>query len=90
LPIPTFRVVGGPVHAVHGFAPSIVAPGERFVVSVRSEDYHYNRATGEMPGYRVWVNGEPFAELPPGRAIHLLEAAFASEGVYRFSFESAV
>jgi hypothetical protein len=89
LPIPTFRVVGGPVHAVHGFAPSIVAPGERFVVSVRSEDYHYNRATGEIPAYRVRVNGERFAELPGDRPIHLLEATFDREGVYRFVFESA-
>ena len=89
LPIPSFRVVGGPVHAVHGFAPSIVATSERFVVSVRSEDFHYNRASGAIPGYRVAVNGEPFAELPPGRAIHLLEASFEREGVYRFTFESS-
>ena len=87
---PTFSVEGGPVSGVHGFAPSIVGVGERFEVSVRSEDHYYNRAVGATPAYHVTVNGDPWGEIEgDGKAIHLLEASFDRPGVYRFAFRSA-
>ncbi len=86
---PTFRVEGGAAFAVHGFAPSIVLPDEPFAISVRTEDRFYNRATTQIPAYRVLRNGEPFRDLPAGKAIHQLEVVLTDAGVHRFTFESA-
>ncbi len=97
-PPPTFRVVGGPAAGVHGFSESIVAVGEEVVVSVRTEDDVYNRATGPIPAYDVFLNGEAYGRIETAvsehasdyaGAIHLLNASFDSPGVYRFSFRSA-
>jgi hypothetical protein len=63
LPIQTYKVGGGPVYGVHGFAPSIVKTSEPFTVSVRSEDLYRNRASGDIPAYEVLVNGEPFSSI---------------------------
>ncbi len=96
-PTPTFKVVGGAAVAVQGFAPSIVAVGERVEISVRSEDAGYNRASGAIPSYQVLLNGAPYAEIPAAKsnlandyagAIHLLEARFEAPGVQRFTFRS--
>ena len=57
LPLQPFEIVGSKATGVHGFAPSVVAAGERFEVSVRAEDDWYNRATGDIPGFEVWVDG---------------------------------
>ncbi|MEM1245643.1 MAG: DUF3604 domain-containing protein [Acidobacteriota bacterium] len=95
-PTPTFRVVGGAAAGVHGFAPSIVAVGEEIVVSVRTEDDYYNRATGPIPAYRVLLDGEPYGRIEGASseltddyagALHLLKASFDEPGVYRFTFE---
>lgn len=88
LPLPTFAVVGGPATGVHGFAPSIVATGETFHVSVRSEDDYYDRATSEIPAYEVLLDGEPVAHLEAGEALHDLSWKLDEEGVHRFSFRS--
>ncbi len=89
LKAPTFAITGGPVAGVHGFAPSIVGVGETFEVSVRSEDVYYNRAVGDMPAWKVAINGEPWGEIPAdGEAIHLIDATFDQPGVYRFQFTS--
>ena len=96
-PPPSFRVVGGPAERVHGFSHSIAAVGEEVVVSVRTEDDHYNRATGPIPSYKVSLNGEVHGEIEAATsalddnyagAIHLLKARFDKPGVYRFTFES--
>ena len=86
LPIQTYKVGGGPVHAVHAFAPSVVKTGEPFTASIRSEDFYYNRATGDIPAYEVTVNGRPFTEIEAGKnAITLLkDIRFDQAGVYRF------
>lgn len=91
LPPATFEVVGGDVYAVHAFAPSIVAVGETIEVSVRSEDFYYNRATGAMPEYEVLLNGQPYSTIPAGNeAIFLMKGVkFEDPGVYRFGFRSA-
>ncbi|MHC4996008.1 MAG: DUF3604 domain-containing protein, partial [Planctomycetota bacterium] len=62
LPIQAFRVVGAATTGVHGFAPSVVATGEPFSISVRSEDIWYNRASDAIPGYHVLLNGQPFTQ----------------------------
>ena len=90
LPMVPYRVVGKPVKGVHGFAPSVVAAGEKFEISVRSEDEYYNRATGPIPAYQVLVNGQHHTTIPAGdQAITILDdLQFDEPGVYRVSFVS--
>lgn len=86
-----FNVTGTKAVGVHGFAPSIIAVGERFDVSVRSEDPYFNRATGPIPAYTVFLNGKPYGEIEAGKdAIsYLKNIKIDKEGTYRFSFVSA-
>lgn len=82
-PILPFAVVGTSVAGVHGFAPSVVRPGETFEMSVRAEDRYYNRATGDIPGFDVLLNGELRASTEPGaEAITVVELALDEPGVY--------
>ena len=87
---PSFRVIGEGVRSVKGFAPSIVEPGEKFALAVRSEDRLYNRAGGPIPAYEVTLNGRPFRKLAAGGpAVNVLDGlAIDAEGVYRFAFRS--
>ena len=83
LPILPFAVVGTTVAGVHGFAPSVVRPGESFELSVRAEDRFYNRATGDIPGFDVVVGGEVRASTGAGsEAITIVELALDEPGVY--------
>lgn len=66
LPLQPFEIVGAQATGVHGFAPSVVAAGEAFEVSVRAEDDWYNRATGDIPGFEVWVGGAVAATTEAG------------------------
>ncbi len=89
LPIQPIRIVGGEVAGVHGFAPSVVATGEAFTLSVRAEDRFYNRATGSIPGWQVLANGEPLREIPPGgNLVALPNIRFDAPGVYRLEIRS--
>ena len=82
-PILPFAVVGTTVAGVHGFAPSVVRPGESFEMSVRAEDRFYNRATGDIPGFDVSLNGELRASTEPGsEAITVVQLALDEPGVY--------
>ncbi len=87
---PAFTVVGTTVNAVKGFAPSVVEPGEKFELAVRSEDLYFNRATGDIPAYEVTLNDKPFRTLSAsGPALNILEGvSLDAEGVYRFGFRS--
>lgn len=85
LPLPTFSVGGAEAAGMHGFAPSIVAPGQPFTISVRTEDRFYNRASGEIPGYEVRRNGEVVGRLPPAKRF----ASFPSPSSNRESGVSA-
>ena len=89
LPILPFAVVGTTVAGVHGFAPSVVRPGESFELSVRAEDRFYNRATGDIPGSAVVVGGEVRASTEAGsEAITVVELALDEPGVYRTTLRS--
>ncbi len=90
---PGMKVIGGEVHTVKGFAPTIVKSGESFELSVRSEDFLYNRAGGQIPAYEVLLNGRPFTTIPGGpakeRSITVLEGLkIRDPGIYRFSFRA--
>jgi len=91
LPLQTYKVVGQGVHAVKGFAPSIVAINETFELSVRAEDIHYNRASGAIPAIDMLIDGERLRTIPASdEAITILsDLSFSKPGVYRFSFRSA-
>ena len=90
LPIQPVRVVGTEVAGVHGFAPSVVRPGERFELSVRAEDRFYNRATGPLPGFAVFANDQEIGSIAASdEAIHVLgDLALDDEGVYRIRIVS--
>jgi len=87
---PGLEVVGGDPAAVTAVAPSVVATGDSFDLSVRTEDRFTNRATGNIPGYRVFRNGEPVGAIAAGgEALTSLSGLRIDEpGVYRFALES--
>jgi hypothetical protein len=75
LPIQTYTVRGGKVNGVHGFAPSVVKTGEAFTLSVRSEDFYYNREH-EIRNVRVASK----AGLAP-KLLHVVDGVQVSEFV---------
>lgn len=90
LPLQRYVVDGGPVRAVAGFAPSVVAPGESFDISVRSEDAWRNRATGAIPAYALVDGGTEIAQTQAGEAaISIVSGvSFAEPGVHRIAIRS--
>ena len=90
LPIQPVRVVGARVAGVHGFAPSVVRPGEMFTLSVRAQDQYYNRATGPIPGWKVLLGNQVIATLPAGDLAlqTVADLSFQDQGVVRLSVES--
>ncbi len=91
LPIQAIRIVGTRVAGVHGFAPSVVRPGETFSLSVRAEDAFYNRAAPPIPAWQVYANGELLREVPAGddAIVVLDDLSFDAPGVYRISIRAA-
>ena len=89
LPILPFAVSGTRVAGVHGFAPSIVAPGEPFELSVRAEDAFFNRASGAVPAFEVLVDGDVRAATPAGtEPITVLELTLDEPGPHWIEFRS--
>ena len=89
LPILPFVVSGTRVAGVHGFAPSIVEPGEPFELSVRAEDAFFNRATGAIPAFEVLVDGEVRAATPAGTdAISLVPLTLDEPGPHWIDIRS--
>jgi hypothetical protein len=88
---PPINVQGKTVAAVKGFAPSIVKPGERFELAVRSEDDRWNRATGSIPAYEVSLDGQAVRSIPAGTEglAVLKDVAIDKPGTYRFAIRSA-
>ena len=90
LPIQPFVVTGTTVAGVHGFAPSIVEPGETFELSVRAEDRFFNRATGPIPSFEVLMDGEVVASTPEGvEPITVLNLALDDPGAHFITLRSA-
>ena len=89
LPILPFAVSGTRTAGVHGFAPSIVEPGEPFELSVRAEDAFFNRATGDIPAFEVRVDGEVRAATPAGTdAISLVPLTLDEPGPHWIDIRS--
>lgn len=84
---PSFEVVGKPeTRFLNAVAPSVVAPGEPFVLAIRAEDRFKNVSSGDSPQLEVLLNGEPFRSLPAGGPAlrELADLRIDSPGVYRF------
>ena len=89
LPLQPFEIVGAKATGVHGFAPSVVGVGEAFELSVRAEDDWYNRATGDIPGFEVWVDGAVAATTEPETdAIQFVELVLDEAGPHWIDIRS--
>jgi hypothetical protein len=89
LPIQPFVIQGAEVAGVHGFGPSVVAPGETFEFSVRAQDIWYNRASGDIPAFDILVNGAVAASTAAGsEAIQVLMLSLDEPGPHWFEIRS--
>ena len=89
---PHYQLVGRPETAfVNAVAPSIVSPGERFALAVRSEDRHKNPVSGATPAYEIDLDGEEVATLAPAKepVSVVSDLAIHQPGVHRFHVRSA-
>jgi hypothetical protein len=88
---PSVPVVGGAVRSVWPLAPSVVDRGESFTLGLRSQDALYNRATGDIPAYRVLLDGKQVAEVAASRnAIATVPGLkIDAPGVHRLNVVSA-
>jgi len=77
--------------AARAYVPSIVAPGERFTLSVRSEDSWSNRVAGPAPAYDVLLDGKPWKKLAAGgKAVQFIDdARLDTPGIHRFTVKSS-
>ncbi len=88
---PSVPVVGGAVRSVWPLAPSVVDRGESFTLGLRSQDALYNRATGDIPAYRVLLDGKQVGEVVASRnAIATVPGLkIDAPGVHRLTVVSA-
>ncbi|NWG45202.1 MAG: DUF3604 domain-containing protein [Alphaproteobacteria bacterium] len=61
-----FEIGGASPSRVAGFAPAIVRPGERFELTIRTEDVFRNRASGSAPAYVLESGGATIATTKAG------------------------
>jgi hypothetical protein len=87
LPIQPIQVSGTAFAGLRGFAPSVVATGEPFEISLRAEDRYRNRALAGHPELQLLENDKIIATLPASsKAISIASDLTLNEpGVYRFS-----
>jgi hypothetical protein len=91
LPIQPIKIQGSAITGVAGFAPSIVAPGEEFTLSIRARDRFFNRATGAVPHWQVSKNDTPWLEVAVANnsAITTQTVSIAEPGTYFLNITSA-
>ena len=88
---PSLEVIGQEeIEYVNAIAPSVVEPGERFTLAVRSEDRFKNLASGVTGALEVLLNGRPFRRIPGGQPalLELDDVSLDAPGVYRFTVRS--
>jgi len=89
LPIQPIRVTGTRFAGLAGFAPSVVAPDESFVVSVRGRDAYYNRAIDGHPALRITDGDEVLARVPASdEAISLVTLSLSEPGAHHLKVET--
>lgn len=89
LPIQPIVVTGTDFAGLAGFAPSVVAPGEAFTLSVRGEDAYLNRARNGHPAVRVMHGDEVLVRVPASsEAISLVELSLPEAGAYHLTLQT--
>lgn len=88
LPIQPIKISGTTLDGVAGFAPSILAPGEEFTLSIRARDKFFNRATGALPDWQLLKNGEPWLSVDSEGAITTTQATIDAPGTYFITIAS--
>lgn len=89
LPIQPVEVIGTDVDAVAGFAPSLVDVGEGFEVSIRAADKYGNKATGNVPDWRIYDGDRLLREVASnGSAIVVVPDLELAPGVHRLTIVS--
>jgi hypothetical protein len=89
---PSRPIIGKPeVTAVRLLGPSVVATGEAFSVTVRSEDDAMNRASGAVPAYELLLDGRAIGRIDAGSRplAHVDDLRIDQPGVYRLEVRSA-
>lgn len=89
LPIQPITVSGSDFAGLAGFAPSVIAPGETFTLSVRGRDAYYNRALDGHPALRLVSGDETLARIPANREpISLVTLSLPEPGTYHLQLET--
>jgi hypothetical protein len=88
---PRLRVEGVELAGLTVLAPSVVATGETFDLTVRAEDRHLNRTTSAIPAWEVVRNGKVVKEVAAGGpALQLVSGLSIDQpGFHRFVVRSA-
>ncbi len=88
---PSLQVLGGELAGLRVLAPSVVAVGEPFTLTVRSEDHNLNRARGALPAYEVRLDDQVVANVAAGgEALAVVpDLRLAQPGTYRFTVRDA-
>ena len=88
---PSLQVLGGELAGLRVLAPSVVAVGEPFTLTVRSEDHNLNRARGALPAYEVRLDDRVVANVAAGgEALAVVpDLSLAQPGTYRFTVRDA-
>lgn len=86
----SYATEGGPAADVAVFAPTVVAAGTPFSITVRTQDRYHNRATGAIPGYDIAVAEQSLRSVPAGGpALQQIDGVqIEAPGVYRIAAES--
>ncbi len=84
-------MLGGELAGLRVLAPSVVAVGEPFTITVRSEDHNLNRARGALPAYEVRLDDRVVANVAAGgEALAVVpDLRLAQPGTYRFTVRDA-
>lgn len=89
LPIQPIMVTGTAFAGLHGFAPSVVRPGEPFTLSVRGQDAYLNRAANGHPPVLVRHGDEVLARVDASAAaISLVQLSLAEPGAYHLTLST--
>ena len=89
---PWVEVIGDEeIRYVNAIVPSVVEPGERFTLVVRSEDRWKNLSSAKAGKMEVLLDGQAFRAIASGSpaVLELDDVSIAKEGVHRFTVRSA-
>jgi hypothetical protein len=87
---PGIKVVGGDAAGANAVVPSVVAPGEKFELAIRTHDAYYNRAAGKLPKYTVSLDGKHVGAIDSSAtgSVRMPGLALNEQGVYRYEIQS--